>query len=163
MFPSPFHRYVYMSQTFVFDFLLNDEVLPSAIFYGTIAPIILYSCAKKFVIDPYLEFERNRDLDKKRESNQANLREKRRQAESVINLWQETYARTMESESSSNGLIILTALYGKASQIDQMMATSSDADSVNPQMEVIDVKIPIQCQVKESRLFLPNVSKVSFL
>ena len=155
-----------MSQTFVFDFLLNDEVLPSAIFYGTIAPIILFSCAKKFLINPYLEFERNRDLEKKRENNRTDLQEKRRQAQSVVNLWQETYSRTLEGETLAKGLIIITALYGKASSIDQLTATSSASEAspinLDHHMEVIDVKIPIQCQVKESRLILPNVSKVSF-
>lgn len=158
-------RYVYMSQTFVFDFLLNDEVLPSAIFYGTIAPIVVYSCAKKFLIDPYLAFERNRDLERKRESNRTNLQEKRREAQSVVNLWQETYAKTVESETSTNGLLVLTALYGKASSIDQLIASAApdfDFSNLDPELEVIDVKIPIHCQVKESHLFLPDVSKVRF-
>jgi DnaJ family protein C protein 11 len=162
MTPSYSNRYVYMSQTFVFDFMLNDEVLPSAIFYGTIAPLILYSCTKKFLIDPYLDYQRNRDLDKKKENNRTFLQEKRREAQSVVNLWQETYARTVEKETSSNGLIILTAVYGKSSAIDELITKTPDFDSLHldPLSEVIDVKIPIQCQVKESRLILPNVSKV---
>lgn len=153
-----------MSQTFVFDFLLNDEVLPSAIFYGTIAPIVLFSCANKFLITPFLERERTRELEKKRSANRVHLREKQRQAQSVVNLWRLTYARILESETQSKGLIILIALYGKASAVDQISRTLSDSklQQVPQVAEVIDVKIPIQCQVRDSRLTLPTVSKVSF-
>lgn len=152
---------MYLSQTFVFDFLLNDEVLPSAIFYGTVAPVILFSCLKKFVIDPYLEHERQQELEKMRTANSQHLKEKRRQAQSVINLWRETYARILSSETESKGLVVLFALYGRASLVDQLsMTTSEDQLHLDPHVAVIDVKIPIQCHVRDSRLFLPAVSKV---
>ena len=151
-----------MSQTFVFDFLLNDEVLPSAIFYGTIAPLVLYSCARKLLINPYLERERRREADRVKASNHDHLQEKRRQAESVISLWMHTYARIRETESSLKGLVIQAAFYGKASSIDQLaLSAEALASPLDPESEVIDVLIPIQCHVKDSRLLLPSVSKVS--
>jgi DnaJ family protein C protein 11 len=35
--------------------LLSQEVLPSAIFYGTVAPVAAYYIIKRMFIDPYLK------------------------------------------------------------------------------------------------------------
>ncbi|GIY59688.1 dnaJ homolog subfamily C member 11 [Caerostris extrusa] len=43
------------NQTFLFPIMLSEELLPSAIFYGTAAPILGYFVLKKLYIDPYHE------------------------------------------------------------------------------------------------------------
>ena len=159
-------RYVYMSQAFVFDFVLNDEVLPSAIFYGTIAPLVIYSCVKKFLVDPMLDYEKRQEVERKRQTQFSNLKEKRQQAQAVLILMQETFARTVEIETSIKGLIILSAFYGKASTIDSISSEANrnnESDQHDLKLCVTDVKVPIQCLVKNSTLYLPNVSKVRIL
>jgi len=40
-------------QTFIVPILLSSEIMPSAIFYGTVTPVIAYYVVKKLIIDPY--------------------------------------------------------------------------------------------------------------
>jgi DnaJ family protein C protein 11 len=42
-------------QHFMMPIQLSHEVVPSAIFYGTITPLICYHVVKKLVIDPYVK------------------------------------------------------------------------------------------------------------
>ena len=41
-------------QKFVVPIHLSRDVIPSAVFYGTITPIVCYYIVKKMLIDPYL-------------------------------------------------------------------------------------------------------------
>jgi DnaJ family protein C protein 11 len=40
-------------QTFMVPILLSSEIMPSAIFYGTVTPVIAYYVVKRLIIDPY--------------------------------------------------------------------------------------------------------------
>ena len=42
-------------QNFTMPIQLSNEIVPSAIFYGTVTPLIFYYVAKKLVIDPYVK------------------------------------------------------------------------------------------------------------
>ena len=42
-------------QKFIVPIHLSHEVIPSAIFYGTVTPILCFFVAKKLLIDPYLD------------------------------------------------------------------------------------------------------------
>ncbi|KAG0444493.1 hypothetical protein HPB47_013733 [Ixodes persulcatus] len=48
------------SQTYVFPILLSEEPLPSAIFYGTITPLVGWYILQTFVIVPYTERQKRR-------------------------------------------------------------------------------------------------------
>jgi DnaJ homolog subfamily C member 11 len=41
------------SQQFIFPIHLSNEVIPSAIFYGTVTPLVVYFVVKRLVLDPY--------------------------------------------------------------------------------------------------------------
>ena len=43
------------SQSFSFPIQLSEEILPSAIFYGSFVPIALYFVVNKFIIEPYVK------------------------------------------------------------------------------------------------------------
>ncbi len=43
------------SQQFIIPIHLSQEVVPSAIFYGTVTPLVIYYVAKRLVIGPYLK------------------------------------------------------------------------------------------------------------
>jgi DnaJ homolog subfamily C member 11 len=48
-------RFDRASQSFIFPIHLSTELVPSAIFYGALAPICVYYVAKKMIIDPYIK------------------------------------------------------------------------------------------------------------
>lgn len=77
------------------------------------------------------------------------MSEKKREAEAAIDLMSVQYERNCLDEERRNGLLILSAHYGK---IDDSNPTNSN--------HVIDVKIPLQCLVKDSKLILQENGKV---
>lgn len=42
-------------QSFMLPVHLSHEIVPSAIFYGTVTPLIVYYVARKLVLDPYMK------------------------------------------------------------------------------------------------------------
>lgn len=95
--------------------------------------------------------------------------QKKKEAAAVTSLWKEQYDRTVREETESNGLVILVAFYGKSTLVTSMaellhsnLLEESELRHKleDPSSQVIDVRISIQCHVKESKLCLPGVSKV---
>lgn len=85
------------------------------------------------------------------------MEEKKREAKAAVDLMKAAYERSRREEENRNGLIIVTAVYGKNADI-----VSKDASNATPEQlsEVIDVTIPLQCLVKNSQLILHESSKV---
>lgn len=48
-------RFNRATQSFIFPIHLSSEIVPSAIFYGALAPMCVYYVAKKMIIDPYIK------------------------------------------------------------------------------------------------------------
>ena len=78
----------------------------------------------------------------------------------------------MAKEVTGKGLLIETAFYGRIGLVEslQQLIHSNLLEEMelryrlaDPQTEVIDVRISLQCQVKDSKLILPSVSKSSLL
>lgn len=61
--------------------------------------------------------------------------------------------RIVEQEEARKGLVILQASYG------QLVVEGKDDLALSP--EVVDVTIPLQCLVKDSKLILQEASKCS--
>lgn len=135
------------SQTYVFPIHLSDEIVPAAIFYATIAPIITWFVVKKTLIDPMNQERRSIELQKTRKNNEQRLALKKEEARVAIELMMHTYERIVLEENERQGLIILKALYGALTENDD------ENDSK------IDVTIPTQCLVNSSTLILYNSTK----
>ena len=78
---------------------------------------------------------------------QSQLESAREEAKQAILLMKASYDRNVESEQCKGGLVLIQGWYG-------VFGTSN---------KLIDVTIPLQCLVANSRLFLPESSKVCFL
>ncbi|KAH3755204.1 hypothetical protein DPMN_189894 [Dreissena polymorpha] len=126
---------------------LSSEILPSAVFYGTITPIIVYMAVKKLIVNPFLTQQKEKDLERKKNEHQERMQEKRREAEAMVELMRETVERNIEMEERKNGLIITTAIYGKLSAENPGDLQSEDC---------IDVTLPLQALVKDSKLISPE-------
>uniref|UniRef100_A0A8C7KEB9 DnaJ homolog subfamily C member 11 n=1 Tax=Oncorhynchus kisutch TaxID=8019 RepID=A0A8C7KEB9_ONCKI len=91
-----------------------------------------------------------KDLEKHRESSASDIARKRQEAESAVLLMQESVRRIIETEESKMGLIILNAWYGKF---------VTDNSQKHERAKVIDVTVPLQCLVKDSKLILTEATK----
>uniref|UniRef100_A0A2K6UWA2 DnaJ heat shock protein family (Hsp40) member C11 n=1 Tax=Saimiri boliviensis boliviensis TaxID=39432 RepID=A0A2K6UWA2_SAIBB len=112
-------------------------LLPSAVFYATVGPLVVYFAMHRLIIKPYLR------------------RAWRGPNHVILVLWQvrlmqESVRRIIEAEESRMGLIIVNAWYGKF---------VNDKSRKSEKVKVIDVTVPLQCLVKDSKLILTEASK----
>ncbi|NWZ13297.1 DJC11 protein, partial [Agelaius phoeniceus] len=138
------------SQTYFFPVHLTDQLLPSAVFYATVGPLVIYFAMHRLVIKPYLRAQKERELEKQRESTASDILQKKQEAEAAVRLMQESVRRIIEAEEARMGLIVVNAWYGKF---------VNDNSRKNEKVKVIDVTVPLQCLVKDSKLILTEASK----
>ncbi|KAL3058956.1 hypothetical protein OYC64_010988 [Pagothenia borchgrevinki] len=138
------------SQTYLFPIHLTDQLLPSAVFYATVGPLLFYMVVHRLVVIPYTQAQKEQDLELQRKSSAVDIAKKKTEAESAVLLMQESVRRIIEAEESKIGLIILNAWYGKF---------VTDTSQKQEKAKVIDVTVPLQCLVKDSKLILTEASK----
>lgn len=138
------------SQTYFFPIHLTDQLLPSAVFYATAGPLVVYFAMHRLIIKPYLRAQKERELEKQRENTATDILQKKQEAEAAVRLMQESVRRIIEAEESRMGLIIVNAWYGKF---------VNDKSRKSEKAKVIDVTVPLQCLVKDSKLILTEASK----
>uniref|UniRef100_A0A7N6BN49 DnaJ homolog subfamily C member 11 n=1 Tax=Anabas testudineus TaxID=64144 RepID=A0A7N6BN49_ANATE len=133
------------SQTYLFPIHLTDQLLPSAVFYATAGPLLVYMAIHRLVIIPYTQAQKEQSVHL---SISISLCLSSRKF--LVLLMQESVRRIIEAEESKMGLIILNAWYGKF---------VSDTSQKQEKAKVIDVTVPLQCLVKDSKLILTEASK----
>ncbi|XP_037535160.1 dnaJ homolog subfamily C member 11 [Nematolebias whitei] len=138
------------SQTYLFPVHLTDQLLPSAVFYATVGPLLVYMAINRLIIIPYTKAQKEQELELQRKSSATDIAKKKQEAESAVLLMQESVRRIIEAEESRMGLIILNAWYG---------TFVSDTSQKQDKAKVIDVTVPLQCLVKDSKLILTEASK----
>lgn len=84
------------------------------------------------------------------------MAEKQREAKIAVNLMSATFARIKSEEENRRGLVIVKALYG--CKVKETLDENRD-DVIHSEF-IIDVTIPLQCLVKDSKLVLHESSKV---
>ncbi|KAJ8687569.1 hypothetical protein QAD02_023363 [Eretmocerus hayati] len=146
-------------QTYTFPIWLSDEFLPAPVFYATVAPIVTWALFKNFVLDPINRERKQRDKEKQREANKLINEEKRREAKAAVELMKATFSRIRSEEEAKRGLVITKALYGRFIYSQDRRGSNTDETVGGQRDEVIDVTIPLQCLVKDSKLVLHNAAK----
>ncbi|KAL7648908.1 UNVERIFIED_CONTAM: hypothetical protein RMT77_000842 [Armadillidium vulgare] len=142
------------TQTYATSILLCEELLPAPVIYGTVIPIVGWLALQKLIIQPYLKQQKQKELQKQREANRSRLYEKRQEAKAAIELMKETVKRIVDQEEANKGLVILQAIYGRL-----VGENSEELDEKDPSNDIIEVTIPLQCLVKDSKLLLQESSK----
>ena len=130
---------------------LSDFIGLSGIFYATTIPLVLYALIKGLAIAPILRRERLQEIMEKKNERAKEILKKKKMAESAIELMQETFERIMSTEQAKHGLLIIEAWYGK------LIDHHSDDGLLEP--KVINVQVPLQCLVVDSKLILRENSK----
>nr|CAG4649188.1 EOG090X03AJ [Scapholeberis mucronata]SVE93518.1 EOG090X03AJ [Scapholeberis mucronata] len=137
------------NQIYNFPIHLCDEVIPSPIFYGTVTPMVAWIIIRRLVVEPYIQQQKVKDIERHRAMHHSQMLTRRREAEIAIDLMKETYRRIIEEEENRKGLIITKSIYGR--WLDLSQRDIGDA--------MTDVTIPLQCLVKDSKLILHEASK----
>ncbi|EFA04019.2 dnaJ homolog subfamily C member 11 isoform X1 [Tribolium castaneum] len=141
------------NQVYNFPIHLCEEIMPSPVFYATVVPLIVYVVVKKGFVEPFLKEQKAKKVEKQKQNNFNKLLEKRREALAAQDLMKATYARIRDEEENKKGLVVIKAIYGKISTDPNEVG---DHEVTN---EIIDVTIPIQCTVKDSKLVLHENTK----
>ncbi|XP_044266778.1 dnaJ homolog subfamily C member 11 [Tribolium madens] len=141
------------NQVYNFPIHLCEEIMPSPVFYATVIPLVVYVVVKKGFVEPFLKEQKAKKVEKQKQNNFNKLLEKRREALAAQDLMKATYARIRDEEENKKGLVIIKAIYGKISTDPNELG---DHEVTN---EIIDVTVPIQCTVKDSKLVLHENTK----
>ena len=132
---------------------LSEFVGLVPLFYATSIPLALYGCVKTLAFAPLIRKEWLEDIKEKRQEKSKEVAEKRSRAEAAVELMEETMQRIVNTEQAKHGLLIVEAWYGK------LFDYESDKEQVEP--KVVDVRVPLQCLVMESKLILHDTSKAN--
>ncbi|XP_067633853.1 dnaJ homolog subfamily C member 11 [Eurosta solidaginis] len=142
-------KIVRSNQSYIFPIHLSEEIVPAAVFYATVTPLLVWFFVKKSILDPMRLEQKSAEIEKTKRNNEQRLARQREEARAAIDLMQHTYERIVREEESRGGLIITSAIYG------QMEDNSNNfRDNAS-----IDVTIPLQCLVKDGTLILYRASK----
>ncbi|XP_011202120.2 dnaJ homolog subfamily C member 11 [Bactrocera dorsalis] len=142
-------KIVRSNQSYIFPIHLSEEIVPAAVFYATVTPVLMWFFIKKSILDPMRLDQKNADIEKAKRSNEQRLTRQRQEARSAIELMQHTYERIVSEESSRGGLIITSATYGQPEESSSNFQNNAS----------VDVTIPLQCLVKDGTLILYQSSK----
>ncbi|XP_043213363.1 dnaJ homolog subfamily C member 11-like [Amphibalanus amphitrite] len=141
------------SQTYTSHVRLSDELQASAVFYGTVVPLLAWTAVNRLLVAPYVSRRQKEEAQRRREANRERTAAKRREAEAAVSLMRETVARIRQAEELRRGLVITAAWYGRIVQ-------AGSGDQANGGMEdLVDVTIPLQCLVTDSKLILQEGTK----
>ena len=142
------------SMTFSVAVLVSRVASLGAVFYATVAPLLLFGGFKILAIAPLLRRQRASEVAQKRAEKAREILEKKKEAEAAVELMMETVDRVLSTERSRQGLIIVEAWYGKLFDLDP-------AGDRLGMPKVIDVHVPLQCLVVDSKLILREDNKAS--
>uniref|UniRef100_G3NYU4 DnaJ homolog subfamily C member 11 n=1 Tax=Gasterosteus aculeatus aculeatus TaxID=481459 RepID=G3NYU4_GASAC len=98
-------KLVRASQTYLFPVHLTDQLLPSAVFYATVGPLLVYLAIHRLIIIPYIQAQKEQELELHRKSSSADIAKKKHEAESAVLLMQESVRRIVEGEESKMGRV----------------------------------------------------------
>ncbi|KAF4519915.1 hypothetical protein B566_EDAN008291 [Ephemera danica] len=158
-------RIVRANYTFSFPIHLSEELVPAAIFYGTVTPVLAWLIVKSAIIDPYVAKQKAKERERHREANRSRVAEKRREAEASVKLMRTTFERVRKEEESKQGLVIIEAVYfplpgvPPSETAGQSTPPEPNFNPLNRPDDAIDVTIQLQCLVRSSKLTLHEASK----
>lgn len=57
------------SQSYIFPIHLSEDIIPAAVFYATVTPLLAWFVVKKCIIEPMNAEQRKREIDRIKETN----------------------------------------------------------------------------------------------
>jgi len=150
------------TQTYLFPFHLSDDIILQPIFYGTFVPLLAWFTVKKLILEPHEARSKEKERVRRMEANKDKIAEAKREALASCNLMTERYRRIMREEEEKSGLLIVCALYGLLANDKGNLKKelkNIDDKEVNSTDSYVNISMPLQCTVEDSRLILWEGSK----
>lgn len=145
-------KFIRAGISFTTSILISQYPSLGAVFYATALPLLMFGGFKVLAIAPLLRRQRQSEVAERRSEKAREMLEKKKEAEAAVELMTETMDRVLSSERARQGLIIVEAWYGKLFDLDP----AGDALGLP---KVIDVHVPLQCLVVDSKLILREENK----
>ncbi|ODN92819.1 hypothetical protein L198_05615 [Cryptococcus wingfieldii CBS 7118] len=152
-------RFNRLGQKLSIPVLLAEKLDPKVLLGTTLLPAISYYAIYNYYLVPRKKQRLRERVRELREENKEFIRQKREEAIGAREVLEKSVATKVVQEKERNGLIILSATYGLASKIDNPIEALSEKPIVteeDEEEETIDVTIPIQALVQDSRLYIPG-------
>lgn len=64
-----FIRLIRSTQSYIFPIHLSEDIIPAAVFYATVTPLVAWFVIKKVIIEPMNAEQKQRDIDRIKETN----------------------------------------------------------------------------------------------
>lgn len=135
-------------QCYSVRFHLSDQLGVVPILCASVIPVATYLCINVIAILPILRQQREWERKKRLQELEEAMKEKKAEAQAAVELMKETSERIVQVEQAKLGLTITEAWYGKMSVRDNQRVNACSED------KVIDVCVPLQCMVQDSKLII---------
>ena len=143
------------TMNYVVKFQLSPVLSLQSIFYATLLPVLGYTCIRMLALAPLIHRQQKKEKEEKQAEREMEMTQRKKESEAAVELMKATVERNISFEQARHGLIIVEAWYGC---LFDSQRSSSSSDPLAPP-RVIDVVIPLQCLVSDSKLILRENSK----
>ena len=141
------------NQSYSARFHLSDELHIPVIVAASLFPVLTYMGIRLMSILPIIRQQKEWEKAKRLKDLKAAAKEKKREAMSAVDLMQESADRIVRLEQVKLGLVITEAWYGK------MSVSGNKRINASPNDEAIDVSVPLQSMVDDSKLIIHESDK----
>ncbi|KAL1408743.1 hypothetical protein Q8F55_005556 [Vanrija albida] len=137
-----------VGQKLALPILLAADYNPYIIFVSTVLPAAGYAAWHHFYLLPRKQQRIAKRIEQLREEHADYIAQKRIEAEEALLLMERSVQAKVQAERERDGLVILVAQYGRADDFTVRGIRDNGA--------IIDVTVPVQALVQNSRLFIPG-------
>ncbi|CAL8102313.1 unnamed protein product [Calicophoron daubneyi] len=138
------------NQTYSLPVILSEECNLVAASYGLVIPVLVFAAVRTLAYEPYLSRQLERAQVARRTKLKSELSRRRQEAFATQSLMRNSALHSKESELEIGGLVITRAVYGCLLSSANDLTLSDAGGALN-----VDVTIPLQCMVEQSKLRLP--------
>ncbi|OCF76079.1 hypothetical protein I204_03377 [Kwoniella mangroviensis CBS 8886] len=142
-----------LGQRISIPILLSERLSPTILFCSTVLPSITYLGAYRYIILPNKKKRLRERINELREENKDFILQKKHEALDAVSLMEREVEKKIRTERERNGLIIVSAHYGSSSSFTSRGIKQSEKED---EEEIIDVTIPVQALVQDSKLYIPG-------
>ncbi|ORX38669.1 hypothetical protein BD324DRAFT_599616 [Kockovaella imperatae] len=144
-------RFARLGQRIAIPIVLAPNVNPYVLFGFTFVPAAGYAVLHHFYLSPRRRRRIKERVQELREENAEMIAQKKMEAHEAVQVMERPTALKLAAEQEKRGLIIISAHYGLASAF-----TERGRRETGGAEDIIDVTVPVQALVNDSRLIIPG-------
>lgn len=143
-----------LGQKLALPILLSADRNPYVVLCTTVVPAAAYAALYHFYLLPQKHKRIANRIYELRAEHADYISAKRQEAADAILLMERSVEAHANQERARDGLVVLSASYGLATAFTQRGVREMDTEDGFP--AIIDVTVPVQALVQNSRLFIPG-------